>query len=251
MRGHEEIRFRIADGKRLRTIDTAQLAKTLDTLALVQARRHNDVRPRGADLVQVERRGHGDMREESVVRPHQTQPGFVKYRLRLGIVDLAAHTDRDLAVLVAGRHVVVVFDALGPAVDDLLAHVCTLDDLVRRETTRRIVGHVGGEVLPFAGLQIEHKQAAHLADIGIETENAGVFLQHRAIATGAGNDLDTRAFERDHGFEQLGAGIALVIAQGTGTGSQHRGVEVGENVPHVGELFAQITGWMCRQDRTA
>ncbi len=104
------------------------------------------------------------MGEVAVVGPHQAKTGLVDHGLGLIVRHLAAHAYGDLAVLDAVGHVVVVLDAAGPAVNDALAHAGLLDDLMRGEATRGVVGHVAGEVLPLIRLEVEHKQTAHLAN---------------------------------------------------------------------------------------
>ena len=127
-----------------------------------------------------------------------------------------------------------------PASENFLAHTGLLDHLVRRETTGGIVGHVAGQVLPIVGLEVVHDQAAHLADVGVEAEHAGVFVDHGAIATRGGDHLDAGTSERDNRLDELGRGIAVVIAQHARAGCEHRGVQVGKDVLNLGKTLAHL-----------
>ncbi|VWM25380.1 Uncharacterised protein [Collinsella intestinalis] len=180
------------------------------------------------------------MGQVAVVAPHQAEAGDVDHRLGLLIGHLAAHADRDLSVFDAVCHVVVILDTAGPAVDDALADARLLNHLMRGETAIGVVGHVPGEVLPLVCLEVEHEQAAHLADVGVEAQDARILVHHHTSAAGARNDLDAGALESHYGLNECGARVALVIRESARARRQHGGVQVGEDVLHASELFAQL-----------
>ena len=192
------------------------------------------------DAIELERRRLGQVSQMAVASPDQTAAGLVQDGLDLIVGHIAAHADGDLTVLVAGRHVVVVFDLVRPAGKDLLAHAGLLDHLVRRETAGGVVGHVARQVLPVVGLEVVHDQAAHLADVGVEAEHAGVLMDHGAIATRGGNHLDAGTSERDNRLDELGRRIAVVIAQHARAGGEHRGVQIGKDILDLGKTLAHF-----------
>ena len=180
------------------------------------------------------------MRQVTVTGPHQAAAGLVEDGLHLIVGHIAAHADGDLAVLVAGRHVVVILDLVRPAGEDLLAHAGLLDHLVRRETARGVVGHVAGQILPIVGFEVVHDQAAHLTNVGVEAEHARILVDHGAVAARGGNHLNTSASERHDGLDEFGRGVAVVVAQHARAGCEHRGIQVGKDVLNLGQALAHL-----------
>ena len=176
----------------------------------------------------------------AVASPDQTAAGLVQDGLNLIVGHIAAHADGDLTVLVAGRHVVVILDLVRPAGEDLLAHAGLLDHLVRREAARGVVGHVAGQILPIVGFEVVHDQAAHLADVGVEAEHARILVDHGAVAARGGDHLDAGAGKCHDSLDELGRGVAVVVAQHARAGREHGGVQVGKDVLNLGKTLAHL-----------
>ncbi len=221
----------------------ARLAEARDSASLAQAARLDVEGPAAHALGQRERRRRGDIGEVSVAHPVERQTRLVEDRLRHGVIDLATQTDRHLAVLVAHRHVVMELEHARPTADELLAHARRLDNLVRGAAVRRIVGHVGREVLPLVVLAVEHDEAAHLANVAVEPQHARVLVEHGAVAAGAGDDLDAGARELHEHRDEVERGLARRVFEHARARPHHGAVEIGEDVAHARiALAALLTG---------
>ena len=192
------------------------------------------------DAIELERRRLGQVSQMAVASPDQTAAGLVQDGLDLIVGHIAAHADGDLAVLVAGRHVVVVLDLVRPAGKDLLAHAGLLDHLVRSKATGGVVRHVTGQILPIVGLEVVHNQTAHLTNVGVEAEHARVLVDHGTVAARGGNHLNTSASERHDSLDEFGRGVAVVVAQHARAGCEHRGIQVGKDVLDLGQALAHL-----------
>ena len=122
------------------------------------------------------------MIEKAVVSPIEFNARCVEQGTRLLVGNLAAHGNGDLAIFVSLLHIVVVLEQMRPGVNEPVAYARALDYLVGRKAAGRIVVHIGCEVAPVILAVVEHKQAAHLANIGIEAQDAGILVQHGAVA---------------------------------------------------------------------
>ena len=180
------------------------------------------------------------MRQVTVAGPDQAAAGLVKNGLDLVVGHIAAHADGDLAVLVASRHVVVVLDLMRPASENLLAHAGLLDHLMRREAAGGVVGHIAGQILPIVGLEIVHDQTTHLADVGVEAKHARILVDHGAVAARGGDHLDAGAGKCHDSLDELGRGVAVVVAQHARAGREHGGVQVGKDVLNLGKTLAHL-----------
>ena len=80
----------------------------------------------------------------------------------------------------------------------------------------------------------------HLANVGVEAEHAGIFVDHGAVATRGGNYLDASAGKRHDGLDELGRGIAVVVAQHARAGREHRGVQIGKDILDLGKALAHL-----------
>ena len=134
----------------------------------------------------------------------------------------------------------MILDLVRPAGENLLAHAGLLDHLVRREAARGVVGHVAGQILPIVGFEVVHDQAAHLADVGVEAEHARILVDHGAVAARGGNHLDAGAGKCHDSLDELGRGVAVVVAQHARAGREHGGVQVGKDVLNLGKAFAHL-----------
>ena len=216
------------------------LAEARNGDAFVEARGIDVERAAVLDAIELECRRLGQVRQMAVASPDQAATGFVEDSLNLIVGHIAAHADGDLAVLVAGRHIVVVLDLVRPAGEDLLAHAGLLNHLMRREAAGGIVGHVAGQVLPVIGLEVVHDQATHLANVGVEAEHARVLVDHGSVAARGGDHLDASAGERHDGLDELGRRVAVVVAQHARAGREHGGVQVGKDVFNLGKTLAHL-----------
>ena len=60
------------------------------------------------------------------------------------------------------------------------------------------------------------------------------------IATRGGDHLDAGTSERDNRLDELGRGIAVVIAQHARAGGEHRGVQIGKDILDLGKTLAHL-----------
>ena len=196
--GHVEVGLGVAERERLLALDPQVLAEARNGDAFVEARGVDVECATVLDAIELERRRLGQMRQVTVTGPHQAAAGLVQDGLDLIVGHIAAHADGDLAVLVAGRHVVVILDLVRPAGKDLLAHAGLLDHLVRSKAADGVVRHVAGQILPIVGLEVVHNQAAHLTNVGVEAEHARVLVDHGTVAARGGNHLNASKIGRAH-----------------------------------------------------
>ena len=127
-----------------------------------------------------------------------------------------------------------------PGVNELVAYARALDYLVGRKAAGRIVVHIGCEVAPVVLAVVEHKQAAHLANIGIEAQDARVLVQHGAVAAGARNHLDAGSAQVKKRLHASNAGISRSVGQHARTGCEHSAVEVGKYIANAGETLLKF-----------